>query len=94
MTKEKLEAMKAELKTYGIVGTDDVLELINIVESPMGPQGADKGRDNSLYAIRRRYEKANMQAIVMHDRVAFDSLRDVNYLLEVINRSGIKPAAT
>jgi hypothetical protein len=43
-------------------------------------------RDNSLSAIRRRYEKANEQAIIMHDRIAFDSLRDIFYLLDLVQK--------
>lgn len=41
-------------------------------------------RDNSLAEIMRRYEKANSQAIIMHDRIAFDSLRDVFHLVGIV----------
>jgi hypothetical protein len=41
-------------------------------------------RDNSPSAIMDRYRKANEQSIVTVNRTAFDSLRDIYYLLEQI----------
>ena len=38
-------------------------------------------RDNSPDAIRKRYDKANEYAIVTSNRIYFDSLRDIHYLL-------------
>jgi hypothetical protein len=38
-------------------------------------------RDNSQEAIVERYNKANRLAIASHNRVMFDSIRDVFYLL-------------
>lgn len=52
----------------------------------LGLQTLDEGRDNSIDAIMRRYQKANEQAIVMHDRIAFDSIRDVYYLVQLVKK--------
>lgn len=37
-------------------------------------------RDNTLYAMRKRYDKANELSIVTANRTMFDALRD-NYML-------------
>ena len=39
-------------------------------------------RDTAPEAIRSRYEKANVQAVTMHDSVSFDALRDIPFLLK------------
>jgi len=41
---------------------------------------ATPDRDNTLYAMRKRYDKANELSIVTGNRTMFDSLRD-NYML-------------
>lgn len=53
----------------------------------LGLPTQDEGRDNSIDAIMRRYQKANEQAIVMHDRIAFDSIRDVYYLVQLVKKT-------
>lgn len=42
----------------------------------------DEPRDMSDRAILERYSKANVAAIMMSDRIAFDSLRDVFALVK------------
>jgi hypothetical protein len=39
-------------------------------------------RDNTLYAMRKRYDKANELSIVTANRIMFDALRD-NYMLVI-----------
>lgn len=41
-------------------------------------------RDNSEEAIRKRYKTANQQAVASMNRIAFDSLQDIFYLLNQV----------
>lgn len=43
-------------------------------------------RDNSTESIVARYNKANEMAIVTHNRICFDSLRDIFFLLAKVQK--------
>lgn len=44
-------------------------------------------RDKSVEAILERYEKANLTAIIDHNAIMFDSIRDVPHLLRLLKMS-------
>lgn len=42
-------------------------------------------RDNSVQAIKARYMRANLGAIAAGDRVVFEALMDIPYLLKLLD---------